>query len=102
MQWTFLMLIHMVSFHFRPEAKVHLSEAKAQLQAIGRSIPEVLSLYVGEDVVHSGRSYDLGLVVTLKDEQALMVYNDHELHRPVKAFLAPLYDNAVAVDFIVS
>ena len=95
------MLVHMVSFHFKPEAKVHLSEAIVRLQEMGRSIPEVLALWVGQDVVHSGRSYHLGLVVTLKDEPALKIYNDHELHQPVKAFLAPLYDNAVAVDFIV-
>ncbi|MEI8093037.1 MAG: Dabb family protein [Spirochaetales bacterium] len=94
------MLFHLVAFRFKPENKHSVGEAVARLRAMAPLIGEVLDLKVGSDVVHSGRSYDLGLVVTLKDEAALAVYNEHPAHLPVKAFLAPLYEQAVAVDFI--
>ena len=95
------MLVHLVAFRFKPETKGRVGEAVERLTAMAPRIPVVLDLKAGADVVHSGRSFDLGLVVTLKDEAALAVYNDHPEHLPVKAFLAPLYDQAVAVDFIV-
>jgi hypothetical protein len=94
-------LLHLVSFRFKAEHKDRVGEAVERLNAMAPQIPEVLDLKVGTDVVHSARSYDLGLVVTLRDEAALAVYNEHPEHLPVKAFLGPLYESAVAVDFIV-
>ena len=96
------MLVHLVAFRFKPEFKDQVADAVARLSTMGARIPEVLDLKAGADVVHSGRSYDLGLVVTLADSAALAVYNDHREHLPVKAFLATLYDASVSVDFNVN
>ena len=95
------MLIHLVAFQFKPEFRDQVDAAITKLNAMAPLIGEVLDLKAGADVVHSGRSYDLGLVVTLRDQAALAVYNDHPAHLPVKAFLGPLYEKAVAVDFVV-
>lgn len=95
------MLVHLVVFQFKPEFRDQVDAAVARLKAMAPQIEEVLDLKAGADVVHSGRSFDLGLVVTLRDKAALSVYNDHPAHLPVKAYLSPLYEKAVAVDFEV-
>jgi len=93
------MLLHVVLFRFKEEAKPQLDEAVRRLKAMVGPVEVVRDLKAGKDVVHSGRSYDLGLAVTLDDRQALEVYNEHPAHEPVKKFLGSLYDQVVAVDF---
>lgn len=93
------MLLHLVLFHFKEEAKPQLDEALRRLNGMVGAVEVIRDLKAGKDVVHSGRSFDLGLAVTLDDVATLGVYNDHPAHVPVKEFLGPLYDQVVAVDF---
>jgi len=93
------MVLHLVLFRFKPEAKPHLDEAVLRLKAMVGQVEVIRDLKAGTDFIHSGRSYDLGLAVTFDDRPALEVYNDHPAHVPVKQFLGALYDQAVAVDF---
>jgi len=93
------MVMHLVLFHFKEEAKVHLDEAVERLQSMVGRVEAIRELRAGKDFVHSGRSYDLAVAVVLEDREALGVYNDHPAHLPVKQYLAPLYDQAVSVDF---
>ncbi len=93
------MVAHIVLFRFKEESKNQLDEAVRQVQSMVGRVGEILDLKVGKDFLHSGRSYDLGLVVILKDRKALESYNDHPEHQPIKKFLGPLYEQAVAVDF---
>lgn len=93
------MVLHVVVFHFKESAKPQLDEAVRRLLAMKDTVDVVRDIKAGKDFLHSGRSYDLGLVVTLDDRAALAVYNDHPAHLPVKEFLGQLYDQAIAVDF---
>jgi hypothetical protein len=93
------MVAHIVLFRFKDEAKVHLDAALDQLKSMVGKVEAIHDLKAGKDFVHSGRSYDLGLVVTVADRHALEVYDQHPAHQPVKKFLGPLYESAVAVDF---
>ena len=93
------MVLHLVLFRFKEEAKQHLDEAVLRLKSMVGPVEVIRDLKAGKDVLHSGRSYDLAVAVTLDDRAALEVYNDHPAHQPVKTFLGPLYDHAVAVDF---
>lgn len=93
------MVLHIVLFRFKEEAKPHLDEALRRLKAMVGPVEVIRDLKAGKDFLHSGRSYDLGLVVTLDDRKALEVYDHHPAHLPVKQFLGPLYEQAVAVDF---
>lgn len=93
------MVLHLVLFRFKDEAKVHLDEAVRRLQSMVGAVEVIRDLKAGKDFLHSGRSYDLAVAVTLDDRRALEVYNDHPAHLPVKQYLGPLYDQAVAVDF---
>jgi hypothetical protein len=93
------MVLHLVLFQFKEDGKAHLDEALARLKAMVGPVEVIVDLKAGKDFLHSGRSYDLGLAVTLADRKALERYNDHPAHQPVKQFLAPLYEKAVSVDF---
>lgn len=93
------MVVHIVLFQFKDEAKPRLDEAVAAIQGMVGQVPVIRNLMAGKDFLHSGRSYDLGLVVVLDDRHALEVYDAHPAHQPVKALLKPLYQSAVAVDF---
>lgn len=93
------MVLHLVLFRFKEEAKPQLEEAVRRLKAMVGPVEVIRDLKAGTDFLHAGRSYDLGLAVTLESRQALEVYNDHPGHVPVKEFLGPLYDQVVSVDF---
>lgn len=93
------MVLHLVLFRFKPEEKVHLDEAVASLKSMVGRVEGIRDLKAGKDFVHSGRSYDLAVAVTLDDAEALKVYDTHPQHLPVKKFLAPFLDGSVSVDF---
>lgn len=93
------MVLHLVLFHFKEESKPQLDAAVARLQGMVGRVEVIRDLKAGRDFLHSGRSWDLGLAVTLDDRRALEVYNDHPEHLPVKTFLGALYDQVVSVDF---
>lgn len=93
------MIKHIVSFRFKPEHKDKLPEARDRMLAMRGQIPGVVRIDAGLDFLHTERSFDLAIVVDLETRNDLKVYADHPVHAPVKAFLAGLYDQAVAVDF---
>jgi len=93
------MVLHIVLFQFKDEAKPRLDEAVAALRGMVGRVEVIRDLKAGKDFVHAGRSYDLGLVVTLDDRHALEVYDRHPDHQPVKQLLGGLYEKAVSVDF---
>lgn len=93
------MVLHVVLFRFKEEAKPQLDEALRRLKSMVGPVEVIRDLKAGKDFVHSGRSFDLGLAVTLNDKAALEAYDKHPAHQPVKQFLGPLYDQVVAVDF---
>jgi len=93
------MLTHIVSFKYRADVtdaqrhnhRMHLKDLA--------TVPGVLDLRVGADVVRSARSYDTGLLVVFANRAALDAYTAHPQHVPVAQFGASLCDHIVAVDF---
>ncbi len=93
------MVVHLVLFRFKAEAKGHIDEALVRLKGMVGQVDVIRDLKAGRDFLHSGRSFDLGLAVTFDDRQALEVYDAHPNHLPVKQFIGPLVEQSVAVDF---
>lgn len=93
------MVKHIVLFQWKKEQLALIHQAKEKILAMKGKVDVIQDIEAGVDFLHTGRSYDLGLVVTLKTREDLTLYNDHPDHKPVKEFLAPLYSSAVAVDF---
>jgi hypothetical protein len=93
------MLVHLVSFKYKPETDTATREQhRARLAAL-KSLDGVTDLKVGADVVRSSRSYDTGLFVTVVDRAALDAYQKDDRHVPVAQFGAGISEHIVAVDF---
>jgi hypothetical protein len=93
------MLMHIVAFKYHRgvdgDARTHHRE---RLHAL-HTLDGVIALKVGEDVVHSTRSFDTGLVITFADRAALDAYQKDPKHVPVAQLGVSLCEQIVAVDF---
>ena len=93
------MLTHIVCFKYKSETAESVREDhRSRLRGL-KGIDGIVSLTVGEDVVHSPRSYDMALVVVFRDRAALDAYQKNPQHVPVAQFGASLCDGIVAVDY---
>ena len=93
------MLLHLVCFEYKAEVDAAVrAQHRERLRAL-KDLDGVVDLEVGEDVVHSPRSYDTGLAITFPDRAALDAYQKNERHVPVAQFGVSLSEHIVAVDF---
>ena len=95
------MITHVVLFKFKPET----TEAEIQRLAEGlgdlpQLIEEIREFRFGADVIRSERSYDLGLVSSFEDLDALQRYQVHPEHQKVVAQVKAIAENVAAVDFL--
>ena len=77
-----------------------MNEVKKRLESLPSSIPVIRSMEVGVNVVQSERAYDLALVSTFDDLEALETYRVHPAHQEVVAFIARYKEASAAVDFL--
>ena len=73
--------------------------AMEKLKSLVPLIPEIVSLEVGRDVLHSERSYDIGLTVTFRSMEDLARYADHPAHVEVKKYIHAHRTGSVTVDY---
>jgi hypothetical protein len=93
------MLTHIVCFKYKSEAsESDRRDHRARLASLA-TLPGVMDLKVGADVVRSARSYDTGLIVVFPDRAALDAYATDASHVPVARLGVSLCDHIVAVDF---
>jgi stress responsive alpha/beta barrel protein len=93
------MLTHIVCFKYHADTSESAREDhRSQLREL-EDIEGIITLTVGEDVVHSARSYDTALVVVFRDRLALDAYQKNPRHVPVAQFGVTLCESIVAVDF---
>ncbi len=90
------MIRHVVLMKFQDDA--HAPEAKHRLEALPAQIPQLLSLEVALDLVHSPASYDLCLITTHASLQTLSDYQTHPVHEEFGQWLRPLLTGRVVVD----
>ena len=93
------MLLHLVSFKYKADVDAAARAQHRQRLAALNRLDGVVDLKVGEDVVHSSRSYDTGLAITFPDRAALDAYQTNPRHVPVAQYGAGLSEHIVAVDF---
>ena len=92
------MLKHIVFTKFEnPEESVPV--AISLLEKLPEQIPQIHSLETGKDVKHSDRSYDMALIVTVDDLDALAVYDQHPAHQKVRAYIKAHRTASATVDF---
>lgn len=92
------MFKHIVCFKLKQGEDV--KKAADVLRSMKGKVPAALEVEVGEDVLHSARSYDIILQVTLKDFAALEEYQNDAYHcGVVKKHMHAVRETSVAVDY---
>lgn len=95
------MLKHVVFFKFKDTVgDEEIVDLENSLDGLPPVIPEILSYEFGRDVVRSERSYDLALVSTFKDLDAMQRYQKHPDHQVVLKKVNDLCESVLAVDFV--
>ena len=94
------MIKHVVFFKFKPEtSRADRDAAKAALGGLPAKIDLVRTFELGEDILRSPRSWDLVLIATYDNLEALQQYSDHAEHVPVAGFLRSLCETVGSVDY---
>ena len=63
-------------------------------------IPQIKSIRLGADVLHTPASYDLGLVVTFESKEDFLIYRDHPDHVKVGQLISGAATERASIDFI--
>ncbi len=96
------MIKHIVCFKIKDEYQNLILEAKNTLLSMKEHIDYLIDIKVGVDFLHSERSYDLILEVTLENKEMLDVYQKNEYHcNVVKPLMHKIRSGSVAVDYEV-
>jgi hypothetical protein len=94
------MITHVVLFKFKPEATAaQIQQLVEGLGGLPLLIDEIREFRFGKDVFRTERSYDLGLVSSFDDLDALQKYQVHPEHQKVVALVKTTASSVVAVDF---
>ncbi len=94
------MIKHVVCFKFETPTEAALLKAREVLLSMVGKVPTIREIQVGEDILHSSRSYDLYLSVVVDDLAALNEYANDEYHcSVVKKYMHSVVSASVSVDF---
>ena len=94
------MIRHIVFFKFKPEVgPAERRSVLSKLRALPEKIDVIRSFEVGEDIMHLPRSWDMVLVATYDDLQALETYTRHDDHVEVVLKLREICDAVGSVDY---
>ena len=92
------MFRHIVFFKVKQEEQHKIPEAVEKLRGL-TVVPVVRNVEVGVDELKSGRSYDIALIVDTDSRADYDIYDQHELHLPVRVFMRTIVESSVTVDF---
>lgn len=92
------MIKHIVCFKLKEGTDVE--KTKEILLSMKGKVPQIKDIEVGVDFLHSERSYDIILQVTLENEAALTDYQNDEYHcTVVKKHMHAVRTGSIAVDY---
>ncbi len=92
------MIKHIVCFKLKEGESV--DKAVEVLKSMEGKVPSALKIEVGKDFLHSARSYDIILQVTINGRDELDVYQKDEYHcNVVKKHMHSVVESSVAVDY---
>jgi hypothetical protein len=95
------MLVHIVMFQFKEENKIaNMNRVKEMLDALPSKINTLSSMEVGIDISRSERSFDMVLVSTFEEPEALNVYATHPAHLEVVSVIKEVTTLSKVVDYI--
>lgn len=95
------MVKHVVLYKLHDSSEESRRAVVERLMSMKGKIDLLEDIQAGSDFLFSDRSYDVCLIVTLKNREALALYAEHPVHLPVKAFMKTVVEKAVSCDFEV-
>lgn len=94
------MLKHIVCFKLKDNSEAECNKAKEILLSMKDNVPMLRNIEVGIDVLHSQRSYDIILQVTLDSFDDLDKYQNDAYHcNVVKTHMHAVAETSVALDY---
>ena len=87
------MIKHIVMWKFLEQAQgksrqENLDHVAGLLQALQAQVPELISLEIGQDIGVGRDTYDMVLITTFDDAEALQRYQDHPEHKEISHYVA--------------
>lgn len=94
------MIKHVVCFKLKDNSTEACIETKNILMSMEGRVDVIRGIEVGIDFLHSGRSHDIILAVTLDDKDALDAYQNDPYHcEVVKTHMHSVMSSSVSVDY---
>ena len=93
------MLRHIVCFKLKDNSPEECQKAKDVLMSMKGKVPMIKQIEVGIDFLHSERSYDIILQVTLEKSELDNYQNDPYHCSVVKKHMHSVRESSVAVDY---
>ena len=92
------MIKHVVCFKMKEESTIN--KAVEILSSMNGNVPQIVEMEVGKDFLHSPRSYDIILQVTLKSKEELDAYQKDEYHcNVVKTYMHANVASSITIDY---
>jgi len=93
------MITHIVLFRLKDRTPESIQKTVDILRAMEGQIEQLKSIEVGTDVLHTERSYDIGLVTKFDSLDDLQQYQVHPVHQKVIAHMSEVRESAVSIDY---
>lgn len=93
------MIKHIVCFKLKDNSPEECQKAKDVLMSMKGKVPMIKQIEVGIDFLHSERSYDIILQVTLEKSELDNYQNDPYHCNVVKKHMHSVRESSVAVDY---
>ncbi len=94
------MIKHVVCFKLKDNSGDAVEKATNVLYGMVTQIPSIWGIEIGQDELHSERSYDIVLQVVVESMEKLKEYQDHPYHvNVVKKYMNAHCSNSITVDY---
>lgn len=93
------MIKHIVFFKLKDRSPEQVAKTVAVLRNMEGKIPQLLSVEVGADILHSERSYDIALTTVVASLEDLQAYQVHPVHKEVIVHINEVKELSIAVDY---
>lgn len=94
------MIKHIVCFKLKDNSEEMINKTADILKSMDGKVDMIRGIEVGVDFLHSSRSYDIILQVTLDDANALDEYQNDEYHCDVvKKHMHEVMESSIAIDY---
>ncbi len=94
------MIKHIVCFKLKDRSKESCEKAAKLFRSMEGKVPQLKSIQVGVDFLHSPRSYDIILETTFENTDALNDYQNNPYHCDVvKRYIHGVQESSVSIDY---